>query len=447
MAVLDGQIANTALPVIASDLRASPTASIWIVNAFQLAVTASLFTFASLGELRGAGKVYRAGVICFIAGSLFSAISRSLPMLIAARAVQGLGASAIMALSPALLREIFPRRALGTALGINSLVISTASAAGPAVGGFLLAVAPWPILFAINVPLGIGNIVLNRALPSEESAGGAFDVPSALAAALAFSLAISGLDGFAHGEPAATIVVRLSIAAVAGTYFARRQFTLAHPLIALDLFRIPAFSMASATSFASFTAQGLAFVALPFFFQVALGRTPFESGLLLTSWPIATAVVAPIAGRLSDRFPVGILATAGLVVFAIGLALFALLPPHPSLLDIVLRGIVCGLGFGFFNSPNNRELIGSTPRAKTTSASGILAANRVTGQTIGAAFLAIVFGIFGAHAVAGESAAREAVTRATPAALWVAAACAALAALASALRLHPARRSVPWSRG
>jgi DHA2 family multidrug resistance protein-like MFS transporter len=446
MAVLDGSIANTALPAIARDLHASPTASIWVVNAFQLAVTATLFTFASLGDLRGPSRVYRVGVIVFIAGSLLCALSRSLPVLIAARGLQGIGASAIMALNPALFAEIFPRRELGRALGINSLVIASASAAGPAVGGLLLAIAPWPILFAINVPLGIANIALNRALPNEERAGGTLDIPSAVSAALAFSLAISGLDAFAHDEAPAMIAVRLVVAVLAATFFVRRQTILPHPMIALDLFRVPPFAMASATSFASFTAQGIAYVALPFFFQVALGRTPLESGLLLTSWPIATAVVAPLAGRLSDRFPVGILATAGLVVLSIGLALFALLPPNPSAAQITLFGAVCGVGFGFFNSPNNRELIGSAPRAKTTSASGILAANRVTGQTIGAALVAIVFGLFGAHAIAGESAAHAAVTRASPAALWVACACAALATVASGLRLLP-RRSIPSGRG
>jgi DHA2 family multidrug resistance protein-like MFS transporter len=166
MSVLDGSIANTALPAIARDLRASPTASIWVVNAFQLAVTATLFTFASLGALKGSARVYRLGVAGFILGSLFSALSRSLPELIAARALQGVGAAAIMSLSPALLRDIFPSSQLGRALGINGLVVATAAAAGPTVGGLLLSIASWPVLFAINVPLGLLNIVLNRALPT-----------------------------------------------------------------------------------------------------------------------------------------------------------------------------------------------------------------------------------------------------------------------------------------
>ena len=436
MAVLDGSIANTALPAIASDLHASPTVSIWIVNGFQLAVTATLMTFAALGDLYGPARVYRIGVIGFIVGSLFCALSRSLPLLIAARALQGIGAAGIMALTPAILRAIFPRAQLGRALGINALVVATASAAGPTVGGFILAVASWPVLFAINVPLGIANVALNRALPVEAPRrSGGLDVPSVITSALGFSFTIWGFDGFAHDEPGWWTALRIAIGLGAGAYFVRRQFTLPRPLIALDLFQRPTFAMASLTSWGCFTAQGLAFVALPFFFQVSLSRTPLESGLLLTSWPVATAAVAPLAGLLSDRFSVAILATAGAAVYTLGLALYALLPAEPSTLQIVLHGIVCGIGFGFFQSPNNRELMGSAPREKTASASGILAAVRVSGQTVGAALVAIIFGSFGAHAVAGESAARAAVAHAAPTTLWAACACAALATVASGLRL------------
>jgi DHA2 family multidrug resistance protein-like MFS transporter len=208
-------------------------------------------------------------------------------------------------------------------------------------------------------------------------------------------------------------------------------------MIALDLFRIRAFSSAAVTSFATFTAQGLAFVALPFFFQIVLGKTPLQSGLLLTSWPLAVALVAPLAGRLSDRYPAGILATAGLCILTLGLGLYANLSATASATTIVLHGMICGLGFGFFQSPNNRELIGSAPRSKSSSAAGLLATLRVSGQTLGASIVAIAFGAWGASsAVAG--AARSAVLHAVPATLWVAFACAALATIASALRLRPA---------
>ena len=438
MAVLDGSIANTALPQIARDLHASPAASIWVVNGFQLAVTMSLLPLAALGQLLGPSRVYRFGVPIFIAGSLLCALAHSLPLLIAARMLQGVGAAAVMAISPALLREIFPKRQLGRALGINALVISTSSAAGPSIGGFILAIATWPWLFAINVPLGIANIVLNRALPDDPGRPGRLDIASIVTSALGFSLTIWGLDGFARGESVWSIVARLGLGIISLAWFARRQFVLQEPMIALDLFRIPAFSFAGLTSFATFIAQGLAFVALPFFFQEALGKTPLQSGLLLTSWPLAIALVAPIAGRLSDRYSVGILATTGLAILTLGLALYAAMPAGASALSIVVHGAICGLGFGFFQSPNNRELIGSAPRTKSSSAGGLLAAIRVGGQTLGASFVAIVFGAWGASsAIAGT--ARAAVLHAAPETLWIAAGFAAAATVVSGLRLLPQR--------
>lgn len=435
MAVLDGLIANTALPTIRRELHATPAASIWVVNAFQLAVTASLLPFAALGSRDGQARVYRIGVITFIVGSLLCALAHSLPFLIAARVLQGLGASAVMAISPALLREIFPRAQLGRALGLNALVVGTSAAAGPTIGGLVLAIAPWPWLFAINVPFGLINIALNRALPDDTPHGGPLDAISVVTSALGLSLLIWGLDGFARSESLWTIGLRVAAGAVLTTIFVRRQFVLPQPMIALDLFRLPTFSLAAATSFSTFCAQGLAFVALPFYFQESLGRTPLQSGLLLSSWPLAVAVVAPLAGRLSDRFPVGILATAGLAVLTCGLGLYASLPANPSPTTIALHGIICGLGFGFFQSPNNRELIGSAPRAKSGSAAGLLAVLRVGGQTLGTALVALAFGVFGASLAAG-TAGHELVGRAEPIVLWTACAFSAAATIASALRLR-----------
>ena len=434
MAVLDGSIANTALPRIARDLHASPAASIWVVNGFGLAVTMSLLAFAAVGQQRGPLTVYRSGIVVFLTGSLLCALARSLPLLVLARVVQGLGASAIMAISPALFREIFPQRELGRALGINALVVATSAAAGPTLGGLLLAVAPWPWLFAINVPFGLANMFLNRALPPDRPRTGRIDVASIVTSALGFALTIWGLDGFARAESGALIGVRLAVGLGCLAWFVRRQCTLTVPMIALELFASSRFSFAGAVSFATFIAQGLAFVALPFYFQEALGRTPLQSGLLLTPWPLSIACVAPFAGRLSDRYPAGILATIGLAVLTLGLGLYARVPSAPSPLAIVAAGVVCGLGFGFFQSPNNRELIGSAPREKSSSAAGLLATIRVSGQTVGAAVVAIVFGAFGAS-LATAGAARDAVLHAAPVTLWIACAWAAVATLASGLRL------------
>ena len=287
----------------------------------------------------GTSFVYRLGLVVFTVGSLLCALSRSLPLLIASRILQGVGAAGLMAIGPALYRQIFPSQELGKALGISAVIVATSAAAGPTIGGILLAIAPWPWLFAINVPLGIVDAYFARNnLPNRPGTGNRLDVPSMLLCALGFGAIIFGIDGFARHDSPPFIALELALGAACGTAFVRRQLGLAVPMFAVDLFRIESFTLASITSMLTYTGQGLAFISLPFFFQEALGRTPLQSGLLLTSWPVATALAAPFAGRLSDRYPAAILSTAGLAVMALGLGLYATLHGRPSLFEIVLHG-------------------------------------------------------------------------------------------------------------
>jgi DHA2 family multidrug resistance protein-like MFS transporter len=437
MATLDASIANTALPTIARELHATPAASVWVVNGFQLAVTMTLLSFASLGDSRGISFVYRIGIVIFTIGSLLCALANSLEFLIAARVVQGIGGAATMAIGPALYREIFPQNQFGKALGISAVIVATGAAAGPTVGGTILHFATWPWLFAINVPLGIFDIFFSRVLPKTTGTGVHLDIPSIILSALGFGALIYGIDGFARHEPISIIVGEVSAGLLAGYLFIRRTQHLVNsrPLIALDLFHSPTFSLAAVTATATYVGQGLAFVSLPYYFQAALGKSPFESGLLLSSWPIAVMIVAPIAGRLSDKYPAGILSTIGLAILALGLGLYATVRPGASALEILLHGAICGIGFGFFQSPNNRELIGSAPRNKAGSAAGVLASVRLTGQTTGAAGTAIVFGAIGASVAAGHDHAAVIVLTATPITLWLGCAVALIGITFSAFRL------------
>ncbi len=443
MAVLDGTVANTALPTIATELHTSAAASIWVINAFNLAVTMSLLTFASLGDSVGYSRMYTIGLAVFTAGSLACALSHSLPLLIASRALQGLGSAAVMAVGPAIYRQIYPHDQLGRALGLSGVIVATSSAAGPTIGGTILAVAAWPWIFAINVPLGIFAVLFSRrALPREPGSAGRLDPASVALSALALGSLIFAIDGFARRTSLTEIGCETALGILCAFFFIRRSLALPRPLIAIDLFTKGTFSLATLTALCTYVAQGLAYVTLPFFFQSALGRTPFESGLLLTSWPLAVACVAPIAGRLSDRYPAGILSTIGLSILALGLGLYAAMPAHPSALAIVVHGAICGIGFGFFQSPNNRSLIGSAPRAKSGSASGILATVRLTGQTLGVATVGIIFATLGAAASHGP-ALESAVRTATPIALWIACGAAATGAIISGLRLSSHQVAAP----
>jgi DHA2 family multidrug resistance protein-like MFS transporter len=437
MAVLDGSIANVALPTIARELHVDASASVWVVNAYQLAVTATLVAFASLGEVKGYRGVYAAGIALFTLGSLGCALAHSLPALVLARVAQGFGGAAVMSTSPAVYRAVYPSALLGRGLGISALTVAAAASAGPTLGGAILAVAPWPWLFAVNVPIGVLAAAFAwRALPEGTGRGGTYDFPSVLLGGPALALFVVALDG--AGRHAALPSAGLELLASAGLAwaFVARQRSLAAPMLALDLFAIPRFSLAAATSLASFLSQGLAFVALPFLFQLGLGYSAFASGALFTPWPLAIACVAPVAGRLSDRLPPPLLCTIGLGVMAVGLGLLAALGPHAGVLDIVWRGAVCGAGFGFFQAPNNRELLGSAPREKSGSAAGVLATVRVTGQSLGAAVVAIVLAAYAAGAGASHAAHVTGIVNATHVALWLGAACACVAMLVSALRLR-----------
>jgi DHA2 family multidrug resistance protein-like MFS transporter len=394
MSSLDTSIANTALPTIAGDLNASAADSVWVVNAYQLALVVSLLPIASLGEIVGYRRVYVWGVAVFTAASLLCAVSWSLPTLTAARVIQGFGASGIMSVNTALIRFIYPSRSLGRGVGYNALVVAVSTAIGPTVAAGVLSAGSWQWLFAVNVPPGIIAFVLAvRVLPETRRASYGFDYGSAVLNALTFGCLIFGIGEAAHGVASIVSGSVLAVAAVSGLALVYRQLGLPAPILPVDLYRRPMFALSSLTAFCSFSAQGLAFVALPFYFQTVLGLSAVQTGLLLTPWPVMTAVLAPIAGPLSDRYPPAILGGAGLAILCGGLTLIALLPGHPGTFGIVWRMMICGAGFGFFQSPNLKAIMSSAPPDRSGGASGIVATSRLVGQAVGAALVALCFGI------------------------------------------------------
>ncbi len=394
MASLDTSIANTALPTIAADLRASPAASIWIVNAYQLALVATLLPLGALGEIVGFRRVYVTGLVVFTAASLLCASSWSLPSITAARVLQGLGAAGVMSVNTALIRFIYPANQLGRGVGFNALVVAVSTALGPSVAALVLSVAAWPLLFAINVPAGLLAILLAwRALPETPRAARRFDLAGAALNAVTFAALILAIGEAAHRASGLETAAALLVVLVAGTLLVRRQLGQAAPLLPIDLYRRPLFALSSATSMCSFAAQGLSFVSLPFLFQTVMGRSAFETGVLLTPWPVATAIMAPIAGPLSDRYPPAILGGFGMLILAGGLLLMATLPAGVSEQGIMLRLLVCGAGFGLFQSPNLKAIMSAAPPNRSGGASGTVATSRLLGQSIGAALVALCFGI------------------------------------------------------
>ncbi len=437
VAVLDSAVANIALPSIARQLHATPASAIWVINAYQLAIVVTLLPLASLGERVGYRRVYQVGLLVFTTSSLACALSHSLAALVIARLVQGLGAAGIMSVNGALVRYTYPQASLGRGVGLNALVVSIAAALGPSVASAILAVGSWQWLFAVNVPIGIVNVVLaSRALPSSERSARQFDWISAGLTALMFGLLFIGADRFTRGRhDAGPAAIEIALALAAGFVLVRRAARSTQPLIPVDLLRIPIFALSVAASICSFAAYMLAFLALPFYFEAVLHRGQVQTGLLMTPWPVAVGLASPFAGRLSDHIPAALLGGAGLALLAAGLALLALLPAHASTADIVWRMALCGLGFGCFQSPNNRTLLSAAPRRRAGAAGGMLATARLIGLTGGATAAATTFRLLPGDA--------ETVDLLAGSALAVIAACISLLRL-SGRRAQP---SLQGSRG
>jgi MFS transporter, DHA2 family, multidrug resistance protein len=396
MASLDTAIANVALPAIAADLKVSPADVVWVVNVYQIALVATLLPLGALGEIVGHQRIYLGGLILFTLASLGCALAWSLPSLLAARVLQGLGASGLMSVNSALIRFVYPSRMFGRGIGHNALVVGTAFTFGPTIASGILAFGPWPWLFAINIPFGLVAIAIGmRTLPRTPRAGHPFDFLGAALAAICLGLFILGIGSAAHKATNGLVMAELLGAIAIGLFVIRRQADHPAPMLPVDLFRRPMFALSAATAVCSFAVQGLAFVSLPFYFEDILHRTQVETGFFMTPWPLVVAFMAPVGGRLSDRHPAGLLGGLGLVLLAIGMSLLAMLPASPGILDIVWRMAICGLGFGFFQTPNLRAIMSSAPSGRSGGASGIVATARLTGQTTGAALAALCFALAG----------------------------------------------------
>ena len=423
MASLDTSLTNTALPTIASDLNTTAADSIWVVSAYQLAMVATLLPMAALGEIIEHRRVSLAGLVLFTLASIACGFADSLGTLVAARALQGLGGSAMMAVNLALVSRIYPPEQLGRGAGFNAFVVGLCFAIGPTLSSVVLAFATWPWLFLAKIPFCLLALVAGwRGLPATRRSAHRFDSVASLLSAGVFGCFVLLLGEFTHQAPLQRLLIEASIVMVCLIALLLRQAGHPAPILATDLYRRPVFALSSLVAMCSFTAQGAAFVALPFLFQHELGRTEVATGLLITPWPAVVALLAPVAGPWSDRLPAAWLCGIGLGLLALGLGLLARLPIGAGDLAIVWPMMIAGLGFGLFQAPNLRSLLASAPAHRSGGASGVIATSRLIGQSTGAALVAACF--------------VWAPDRASALALWAGAGFAAVGAVASFARLH-----------
>lgn len=398
LASLDTAIANTALPQMALDLNTTPAASVWIVNAYQLAMVATLLPFASLGERIGHKRVFMSGLAIFLVASILCAVSPSLPFLAGARLLQGVGGAAVMSVNIALIRFLYPPHRLGRGVGLNALIVGISFAIGPTLASLILSVGSWPWLFLINVPTALLALVMSRRnLPATPRSTHKPDAIAALLNVATFALLIFALSQTAQQADWHVTVSCFAGAVVCAWLLIRRERGHRAPMLPVDLLKLPPFALSTATAICAFATQGLGLVSLPFYFENVLHRSPIETGFLMTPWPFFVAVIAPIAGRLSDRYAPGILGAIGLAMLSLGMTLLAIMPEHAAVWDISWRMALCGLGFGFFQSPNLKAFMHSAPPERSGGASGMVGTSRLLGQATGAALVALAFGLAGQH--------------------------------------------------
>ncbi|MGU3595042.1 MFS transporter [Klebsiella variicola] len=429
MGVFDGTMINIALPSMAQEMQVPASIAVWFANGYLLAAAMTLAIFAALAARLGYRPVFLAGLTTFTLTSLGCALANKPEVLIGMRVLQGIGGAATLSIAPAILRSVFPGRLLGRILGFHALLIASSSAIGPVLGGTILHTLSWQWLFAINVlPGTLALLLAVRALPRDAIRMQApFDTLGAILSALLLGSTIMAANSLQNATNQFGSLCWMALAALSGMAFIWQIRRTDHPLLPPTMFKNERFTLAAFTSMVAFVSQGITFIALPFLFQSEYGYSPVVSALLFTPWPLGIVLIAPHAGRWADTISAPAISTLGLMIFVIGLILLATLPAGPSMWDICLRSLVCGIGFGCFQSPNNREMLSNVIREHASYASGVLSIMRTFGQCLGAAAVAVLL---------------AADERSIHVALWSAAAASAVSVIVSASRLrkitHPA---------
>lgn len=430
LVVLDAGLLHVALPAIAGALGEPPARATLAVSAYQTALVIALLPCAQIAERIGYRRLFIAGTSTFLAASILCALASSLPVLVAARIVQGLGGAAIMALGIALLRFALGSSRLGAAIGWNALTVALCTAVAPILGAAILSAASWPWLFLVKLPIGAVALVAATFLPQVVPTRPSIDRPAILLHGMAATLVLLAAQTVISRPLAAATLLAAAIAVAA--MLVRRERSSPAPLWPADLFANRPFRIAVAASVCCFTGQSAGFLALPFYLQLGLGRSLAQTALVLTCWPLAVAVVGPLANRLSQRFNSTLLCTVGAIATGAGLLSSALSPVGDNLWPLAIGASMGGLGFGLFQVPNNRTMFLAAPPARSAAAGGVQGSARLSGQTFGALLVGVLL-------------ASLPPTEAARSALGVASLFSLLAAVVSALALSARSLSI-WTQ-
>ena len=400
MAALDNLVVTTALPVIREDLAGNLADLEWIVNGYTLPFAGLLLFAAALGDRFGRRRVFTAGIVTFVLASAGAALASSADALIAARALQGAGAAALVPLSLTLISAEVPPSRRGMAFGIWGAVNGVAIASGPLVGGTITEQFSWHWIFWLNVPIGVALIplVLSRLSESYGPNNRLDLVGTALASAGLFGVVLSIVRGHEHGWTSPSVLAGFAVGATLLVAFVRWELRTRAPMLPMRFFRSRAFSAINVAGLLMFFGAFGSIFLLTQFLQFIQGYSPQEAGLRMLPWTAMPMVVAPIAGALADRIGGRSLVMSGLLAMAAGLAWFALVnEPDVSYLTQVPAFALSGIGMGLFFAPSGAILMGSVLPAEQGIASGVNNSVREVGGALGVAILASVFAARGGY--------------------------------------------------
>lgn len=389
MSTLDGSILNIANPTIADEYSVSMQRIQWVVTAYMLVITSTLIFFGKLGDRIGSHRIYTDGFLIFTLGSFICSISPSLYFLISARIVQAFGASMLMATGMGIVSNTFPANERGKALGLTGTMVGIGNMAGPSIGGFIVANFGWPVIFLINIPIGLaGYYFAKKNLPKQLSnkTSQQFDYIGTLLFAVFAVLLVLSLS-----QSAGVNLTILFIAILGLIAFWLYEKRILSPMLDFDLFKIKTFVYGNILAVFAYTSQTFATFLIPFYLERLLLFSPAYSGLLMTIPPVTMAITAPIAGSLSDKYGSGKLTSISLLVLSCAHLLLSGLDAHVSIYYLIGSLFLLGIGMGSFGSPNNSSILGSIPPYKSGYAGGFIATIRNFSFSIGIALSTSIF--------------------------------------------------------
>ncbi len=393
--VFDSSMSNVALPAISAALGIPASQSVWVVLAYSLTVVGCLLPLSAVAERVGFRRLYGLGMAIFLVSSVSAALSTSMTQLVVSRVGQGLGSAMLMCLFGGILRNTYPLSKLAAGISLNSFTVGITAVVGPTMGAMMLQWFSWQAIFLVNIPLGLLTYFGLRYLPDIPRRAGRFDWTACALSAALFATALYGLETLGR-EPLQALLC-LVFATLIAWVLLRRSWGQPAPVVPVDLLRIRSIGYSVAASAFFFAAQMAAFVSLPFYFKAVYGASYAQVGLYLGAWAIGGALMAPVSAYMSARFPVAVLCALGSIAMICGLAGLLLMPTSVGQPGLMGCMFLAGVGFGFFQTPNNRAMLGGIPRHRSGAAGGMQATTRVFGQGVGTAFVGVAFQLSSEH--------------------------------------------------